>query len=88
MGRKNRRRGGKALPEDLIEVILAESKSNGLRVDVVTVEDPLSPSAADQAYYNAVRTCDRIIAELDQELRSDHHVRSRKSAGSCDQIQS
>lgn len=31
-------------------------------------------SAADRQYHHARTACDRILEELDQELRSDHHV--------------
>lgn len=88
MGRKNRRLGNKELGQDVIKRILADNKptmhvtkteprSQGMRVEAVIIDDPATPSAADRQYHHARTACDRILAELDQELRSDHHVRSR-----------
>lgn len=89
MGRKNRRLGNKELGPDVIKRILADnptmhvtrtvSRQDGLRAEAVIIDDPAPPSAADRQYHHARKACDRIIAELDQELRSDHHVRSRQS---------
>lgn len=36
-------------------------------------------TAADRAYTHAVEVCDRIVEELDNELRRMDHVRSRQS---------
>ena len=81
MGRKNRRRGARELDADLIEEILSEQQPHPSS----SCEDATFPAtgkvkeetAADRAYTHAVEACDRIIAELEKELRSDHHVRSR-----------
>lgn len=88
MGRKNRRLGNKELGPDVIKRILADNKTalhvaktvnhaEGMRAEAVIIDDTAPPSAADRQYHHARKACDRIIAELDQELRSDHHVRSR-----------
>lgn len=88
MGRKNRRLGNKELGPDVIKRILADNKpashvaktvhrAEGMRAEAVIIDDPARSSAADRQYHHARKACDRILAELDQELRSDHHVRSR-----------
>ena len=90
MARKNRRRGGRELAPDLIAEIMRDNQSassTGLRADAALTEDPRRPSASDQAYYAAVNACDRIVRELDDELRRMDHVRSGKTAGSCDPVQ-
>lgn len=80
MGRKNRRLGNKELGPDVIKRILADNKptmhvtkteprSQGMRVEAVIIDDPATPSAADRLYLRAAKTCDRIIGELDEELR-------------------
>ena len=87
MGRKNRRRGGRELDQDFVREILTGkqtihcfkpvSRPEGMRVEAVIVEGPIIESAADKACRWAGLVCDRIIAELDEELRRNEHVRSR-----------
>jgi hypothetical protein len=79
MGRKNRRLGNKELGPDVIKRILADnptmhvtrtvSRQDGLRAEAVIIDDPVRPSEADRLYQIAVQACDRIIGELDEELR-------------------
>lgn len=69
MGRKNRRRGGKELGEDVIRDILGEKPSQPLPGQLSQSESLCEPSAAELAYTRAVAVCDRIISELNEELR-------------------
>ena len=52
------------------------SRQDGLRAEAVIVDDPVPPSkaemlssVADRLYLRAAKKCDRIIGELDEELR-------------------
>lgn len=79
MGRKNRRRSGRELDQDFVREILTGkptihcfrpvSRPEGMRVEAVIVEDPPKESEADKACRRAGLVCDRIIAELDAQLR-------------------
>lgn len=73
MGRKNRRRGGKELGADVIRDILADNKpKTGFDIETVMVCEHFEPpqeSEADKACRKAGIVCDRIIAELENELR-------------------
>lgn len=88
MGRKNRRRGGRELSQELIREILTDnptlhvtrtvSRPEGMRTEAVIIDDPVPPtkaemlsSEADRLYMSAAKTCDRIIGELDEELRRE-----------------
>lgn len=87
MGRKNNRLSHKELSKDAIKRILADNKpaqhdcqpatTAGMIAAALVINDTAPPSVAEQRYHQAREACDRILAELDQELRSDHHVRSR-----------
>lgn len=77
MGRKNRRRGARELDAGLIAEILQEKPSQPLAGQLSQSESLCEPSAADRAYTHAVEVCDRIVEELDNELRRMDHVRSR-----------
>lgn len=88
MGRKNRRLRNKELGPDVIKRILADNPSErhhpathtGMNIEHLMVCEhfiPPQPTESDKACARAGMVCDRIIAELDLELRSDHHVRSR-----------
>lgn len=73
MGRKNRRRGGRELSQDVIKDILTDNKQElgGMRIEHVMVCEHFEPpkeSEADKACHRAGIVCDRIIAELDNEL--------------------
>lgn len=68
MGRKNHHKRGRPLDADLIEEILQEKPSQPLAGQLSQSESLCEPSAADLAYRHAVAACDRIIAELEEEL--------------------
>ena len=87
MGRKNNRLSHKEMSKDAIKRILADNKpaqhdcqpatTAGMMAAALVINDTAPPSVAEQRYQAARTACDRILAELEQELRSDHHVRSR-----------
>lgn len=79
MGRKNRRRGCRELAADLIAEILQEKPSQPLAGQLSQGESLCEETAADRAYTHAAEVCDRIVEELDKELRRMDHVRSRES---------
>lgn len=79
MGRKNRRKGGKPVDAGLIEEMMGAKPSQPLpgsdcKPGSGPRESLCEETAADRAYARAVAVCDRLVAELEKELRRDDHA--------------
>ena len=78
MGRKNNRLSHKELSKDAIKRILADNKPEthaykpvsraGMVAAALVINDTAPPSVAEQRYQAARSACDRILAELEEQL--------------------